>query len=277
MGSRLHSLSGKKTRSISITSGKGGVGKTTITSNIAYHLGALGHKVLIFDGDVGMANVDIMFGARPRKSIYDVLTGECTLASVITQVAPNVSLIPGGSGVRELQNLNPFERRALLDEVGRLDRTYDYFLIDTAPGLSDNVLYLNMAAQQIMVVLTPDPASFADSYALIKVLNQVHKINRFNVISNQVESEAEGLSVYRRFNNVVQKFLDIGLDYWGAIPFDPNLQFAVQTQRLILRQSPQSLASVGIRSIVNEVEKQKKETEVRGGLEVFWEQLVGVA
>lgn len=275
MGINLHHHLNRITRSLAITSGKGGVGKTTLTCNIAYHLGELGHRVLIFDGDMGMANVDIMFGVRPKRDIGDVLLGRAALASVLVQVAPNVSLVPGGSGVVELQNLNNFERRALLDEVSHLDSCYDYLLIDTAPGISDNVLCLNMAAQDSLIVLTPEPASFADSYALIKVLNQQHRKNHFSLICNRVEGEKEGLAVYKRFNDVVMKFLDVGIDYWGAIPEDLNLRHAVHSQRLVLRQAPEAEAGLAIRRIVSNLATIPAIQESRGGMEFFWEQLVG--
>src|SRR6185312_3947669 len=144
------------TRTISITSGKGGVGKTTLVCNLAYELGKLGHRVLILDGDLGMANVDIMFGHRARQNISHVLNGECSLEDVMMDVAANVSLIPGGSGVYGLSRLDPLQKHLLLDQVSRLNRNFDYMLVDTAPGIDDNVLYLNSAAQGILVVVTPD-------------------------------------------------------------------------------------------------------------------------
>jgi flagellar biosynthesis protein FlhG len=130
--------SGKRTRTVSITSGKGGVGKTTMVANMAYALAQKGQRVLIFDGDLGMANIDIMFGLKSEHSIMDVLRGEKELSEVIVQLAPQISLIPGGSGIVELNRLNAFERRSLVDAVSTLDYQYDYLLIDTAPGITDN-------------------------------------------------------------------------------------------------------------------------------------------
>jgi flagellar biosynthesis protein FlhG len=267
----------KNTKTISITSGKGGVGKTTLTANLAYALAKQGRKVLIFDGDLGMANVDIMFGVKPTSNIMHVLNGEKEIQDVILQVAPNISLIPGGSGVVELSRLNAFERRALLDAVSVLDFQYDYLLIDTAPGITDNVLYLNSAAQKSAVVITPDPSSLADSYALIKVLHQEYKESHFSIICNQVRDEVDGLSLYNRFSEVVNRFLSIGLDYWGALPMDQAIRKATQTQRLIMRQEPNSEATKSLLKISNKLQGSAEQTESKAGLQFFWEQVVGVA
>jgi len=161
-------MSAGKTRTLSITSGKGGVGKTTIATNMALHLAQKGKKVLILDGDLGMGNADIMFGIRTTRTIHDVLTGDLPLSSVLAEVAPGNWLIPGGSGILELQSLSDYQKRVLLDQVATLPQNFDFMIVDTAPGIDDNVLYLNAAVHQIAVVLTPDPASMADSYALSK-------------------------------------------------------------------------------------------------------------
>jgi|SRR6185312_4642390 len=267
----------KTTKTISITSGKGGVGKTTLVANLAYSLAKQGQKVLIFDGDLGMANIDIMFGVKPEGNIMDVLKGEKSIQEVVVELAPNISLIPGGSGVVELNRMNAFERRALLDAVGILDFQYDYLLIDTAPGIADNVLYLNSAAQKSAVVITPDPSSLADSYALIKVLNKEYKETKFSIICNQVRDEVEGLSLYNRFSEVVNRFLNIGLDYWGALPMDNAIRKAAQTQRLIMRHEPNSEAAKSLLKISNKLQGSVEKIESKAGLQFFWEQVVGVA
>lgn len=266
-----------RTRTISITSGKGGVGKTTVVANLACLLGAKNKNVLIFDGDLGMANVDIMFGVRPQKTLQHVLNGECDLRDILMEVAPRVWLIPGGSGVRDFQNMSSFERRALLDSVATLNMTFDYMLIDTAPGITDNVLYLNSAAQTTCVIITPDPSSLADSYALIKTLNAEYQETRFSIICNQTKDEAEGFALFKKFNDIAGKFLYISLDYAGTIPADANLRKAVQGQRLIVKQDPNSFSSLALDSISSNLEGSSQTPEVKGGMQFFWEQLVGVA
>jgi flagellar biosynthesis protein FlhG len=270
-------LAGKKTKTISITSGKGGVGKTTMVANLAFALASKGKRVLMFDGDLGMANIDIMFGVKTEFNIMDVLHGQKDINEVVTTLGPNISLIPGGSGIVELNRLNAFERRSLVDAVSSLNFQYDYLLIDTAPGIADNVLYLNSAAQMSAVVITPDPASLADSYALIKVLNKEYKETKFSIICNQVRDEAEGLALFNRFNDVVNRFLYIGLDYWGAVAQDPLFRRSTQNQRLILKHEPNSDAAQNLLKISGRLENSLRNQADKAGLQFFWEQVVGVA
>lgn len=268
---------GSTTRVISVTSGKGGVGKTSLVTNMAYRLAQNGKRVLIFDGDLGMANVDIMFGAKPKGNILEVLRGEKKLSDILTEGAKNIHIIPGGSGIFELSHINAFERRQLLDSVESLPSFYDYMLIDTAPGLSDNVLYLNAAAEDIIVLITPDPSSLADAYALIKTLNQRNKIKKFRIICNQVKDDVEGFGLYKRFSEVCERFLDVGLDFLGSIPTDPVLKRATQHQRIIMRHEPQSNAAHAIVRIVNNIGVSPSQIEARLGFMGFWNQVVGVA
>ncbi|MBX2987597.1 MAG: MinD/ParA family protein [Bdellovibrionaceae bacterium] len=266
-----------KTKTMSITSGKGGVGKTTLVSNIALGLAAKGKKVLILDGDWGMANVDIFFGVRPSGHFLDVLKGQKTVREILCEVSPGIFLLPGGSGLPEVNGMNNFQRRALLDAVAELPHDFDWMLIDTAPGIADNVLYLNSAADSISVVITPDPASFADSYALIKVLHQKHKENRFSILCNQVRDEVDGFGLYRRFQEAVTRFLDVGLDFAGSVPMDPLLRRATQMQRLVLRQEPQSPSARAIANLCARIHMDEGRVEGKGSLQVFWQQVVGVA
>lgn len=266
----------QKTRTISITSGKGGVGKTTLLSNIALSLAQRGKKVLILDGDLGMANVDIVFGVRSQGSLYDIISGQKEMKDILLPVAKDVYLIPGGSGVVEYNHLNHFERRALIEAVSSLPLGFDYLLIDTAPGIADNVLFLNAAAQMTSVVITPEPSSFADAYALIKVLHQQRKINKFSIICNEVKDQKEGRELFRRFNDVVQRFLYVGLDYWGAVPVDPQLKNATQMQRLVLKHAPQSESAIAIRQLAQQIDGKTQQFESLGGMQVFWEQVVGM-
>jgi flagellar biosynthesis protein FlhG len=267
----------KQTRTISITSGKGGVGKTSIVSNLAVQLGREGKRTLILDGDLGMANVDIMFGVRPKQNIYDVLRGEAEMKDILIDVAPNVTLIPGGSGLFDLQNLNMFEKQLLLDRVSGLGSDYDFMLIDTAPGIDDNVLYLNSAAQEICVVVTPDPASVADSYALIKVLHQRYRENKFSIICNQVKDEAEGFRLYEKLNEVAARFLYVSLEYRGTVPTDPILRQAVRSQKVVSNIQPDAPSANAIRKLSHKFKGFEQVEECKGSLQFFWEQLIGVA
>ncbi len=265
------------TKTISVTSGKGGVGKTTMTVNLALAFAMKGQKVLIFDGDLGMANVDIFFGVKARKSLMDVLQGENTISEVIFDVHKNISLISGGHGIADLQSLNFFERRSLIDGLNEISLAYDWIIMDTSPGISENVLYLNSAADEVCVIITPDPASFADSYALIKLMNQKYKRKKFSVVCNQVRSGQEGLNLFGRFEEVVHRFLEVGLNFLGTVPQDQALRLANQDSRLILKHDPKSISSMGIHQMAEDLDLRRSQSYPTRGKSMFWEQVVGVA
>jgi flagellar biosynthesis protein FlhG len=164
-----------------------------------------------------------------------------------------------------------------LNEVSNLGSRFDIMLIDTAPGIDENVLYLNSAAQEICVVVTPDPASVADSYALIKVLHQRCRENRFSIICNQVKDEADGQRLFSKLDAIANKFLYVGLDYKGSIPSDLNLRQATRAQQLVTRSHPEAVSSTAIRKLAGEFIGYTTVGECKGGLQFFWEQLVGVA
>lgn len=273
----VSSKCGDSTRTISITSGKGGVGKTTLVCNLAYDLGQKGQRVLILDGDLGMANVDIMFGQRARLNIGHVLENRCTIEDIMMEVGKNVFLIPGGSGVYGLSRLQPFQKHMLLDQIGQLNRCFDYMIVDTAPGIDDNVLYLNAAAQEILVVVTPDPASLTDAYALIKVLNQRHRENRFSVVVNMAKDDAEGRAVFNRLCDVASRFLCVSLDYKGCIPNDLILRQSIRSQQLVMEVQARSPASLAIRALGENLKNSDRFIQLKGGLQYFWNQLSGVA
>ena len=242
---------------ISVTSGKGGVGKTSLVSNMALGLAKLGKKVLIFDGDLGMANVDIFFGVHPSRNLQDVIAG-MSIKDCLTPVAQGIDLLAGGSGLYNLCHLNAFQRREILSHINDVNFIYDYLIVDTSPGLHDHVLHLNSVADDCLVVLTPDPSSFTDAYALIKVLSQKYKMQKFSIICNQVVDEKSGAQLYLRFADVVQQFLPVRLQYSKTIPFDSQLKLANQLQRLILRQDNKSVSSQSIMALCQEIVSQNQ-------------------
>jgi len=224
---------------VAISSGKGGVGKTTVTCQLALALADQDKKILIVDGDLGLANIDIHFGVRPISHIGDVLTGK-SIASCITPLLTNVDLIAGGSGLVELTRLNAFQRREIINQVQDLQFQYDIALIDTASGIYDHVLHLNAIADECIVVVTPDPSSFADAYALIKVLHQKYKLQNFKILFNHLRSN-NGAHLFVKFSEVVEKFLSVRLSYAGGLMYDEQIIKAQQQQRLIMRQNYESL------------------------------------
>jgi len=262
---------------ISITSGKGGVGKTSLVTNIALQLAKTGQRVLVLDGDLGMANVDLMFNVRSSRTIHDLVTGEADIDEILVRVDKYITLIPGGSGILDLQNLDVFQKQRLLDQVSALGEAYDVMLIDTAPGIADNVLYLNSAAQDICVVVTPEPASIADSYALIKVLNQRCRENRFSIICNQVRDETDGRKIFEKLNSVAAKFLYVSLDYLGSIPADPILRQCTRVQQLVTQTQPDAPSARAISQLAQGFKVRRASPECKGSLQFFWEQLVQLA
>jgi flagellar biosynthesis protein FlhG len=265
------------TKTFTFTSGKGGVGKTTLAANVALQLGRQGYKVLLLDGDLGMSNLDVMFGVRPTSTIFEVMEGKVGLSDILIETAPGVFLIPGGSGIRQLQSLTTVQRHILVSEISQLPISFDYMLIDTGPGIDENVLYLNSAAQDINVVVTPDPSSLADAYALIKVLSRDFKQNKFSIVTNQVKDEEEGLKIFRAISDVAAQFLFVGLDYRGAIPSDPYLRRATKSQQLILRANGNSPSAQAIREFTDKLCSFNMMDHAQGGIQFFWEQYFGVA
>lgn len=265
------------TKSISVSSGKGGVGKSTLIANMAQELSLHGKRVLLFDGDVGMGNLHILFGASTDKNIVDVIKGHHCIDEVVTKVMPGVDLIPGGSGLIEVNSINAYERRNLLDAMDLLARRYDYLLVDTAPGIAEHVLYLNAAVDQTLVIITPDPSSFADAYALIKVLNLYHKVKKFSILCNFTRDDSEGMLLFKRFAEVVHRFLNVSIDYLGAVPFENSLRKAGLNRRLIMRDRMANSVAENIRKITVQLLDERPEISQSKGLQLLWSQVVGLA
>lgn len=264
-------------RTISISSGKGGVGKTTVTVNLAYNLSKLGQRVLILDGDMSLANVDLFLKKVPEFTLQDFFTGEAELKDILIKHSKNVHILPGASGAVELSHLNVYQKKMLVDAMSEFEGLYDYLLIDTASGVSDEVLYLSSAAQEVMVVVLPDPASITDAYALMKLLNAKYKTKAFSIVTNQVMNEKEGLALFQRINTVAAKFLNVNLNYVGFIPFDLTLRQANHKQELIGDFAPQSQSHLALKRITEKIEGLPAKKEVQGGLQFFWNQVLDIA
>jgi flagellar biosynthesis protein FlhG len=173
--------------------------------------------------------------------------------------------------------LDVFQKKMILDGVSQLEEDYDYLLIDTASGISDDVLYLSSAAQDVFVVVQPDPSSLTDSYALIKLLNQRYRTKNITVISNLVLNEQEGLHLYNRINSVASKFLNMSLHYGGYIPFDLKMRQATHQQELITTMAPTSSSSLCLKQIASTIEKSSSTREIQGGMQFFWNQVLDIA
>lgn len=268
---------GNLTKTLSFTSGKGGVGKSTLVANVALSLAQKNYRVLLLDGDFSLANLDIIFGVNSKYTLNDVVKNGVSLKDCIFEVSQNVSLLPGRSGMLDVHHLKLREKILLLEKVNEFEGLYDYLLIDTAPGMDEEVLYLNSAVQEIVLVITPDPASLADSYSLIKRMNQEKKEQRFSILCNMVRDEKEALRLYDRFYSVLNQFLLVRLEYRGFIPLDPNLRNAVQSQQLVVKECPSAPSSQAIQYVSRNLCGLRSQLKTQGGLKFFWHQLLETA
>jgi flagellar biosynthesis protein FlhG len=240
-------------RVIAVSSGKGGVGKTSLVVNLALALADYNYRVIVLDGDLGLANVDVAFGITPRHSIKHLLSGEKRVEDILYPVDKGIKVLPGASGVIELANLDRGQLKNVLVNFGRLEKMADILLIDTGAGLGHTVLNFICASDDVIVVMTPEPPSMTDAYGLIKsIKNQSEKIN-VNIVVNRVRSEAEAQQAYERLDHAVTKFLGIPLNLLGWIYDDPLVGRSVMEQKPVGLSNPQSHAYKCIQWIAGKV------------------------
>jgi flagellar biosynthesis protein FlhG len=257
-------------RIISITSGKGGVGKTNIVVNLGYQLSRDGHRVLILDADLGLGNLDILIGLAPRYNLSHVLSGEKRIRDIIVEGPGNLRILPAASGIQELTHLSRDQKMSMLYELDELLDTIDILLIDSAAGISATVMDFSVSAQEIMVVVTPEPTSITDAYALMKVLSTRYSEKTCRLIVNQVSSEQEGREIFRQLNLVTRKFLSINMEYFGCILQDDNLVRCVKQQRIISQAYPDSPATHGFRNLARRTRALPAIQVPRGTPHLFW-------
>lgn len=232
----------KKPRVVTITSGKGGVGKTLTTVNFAMAARKMGHSVMILDGDLGLANVDIVLGLQARYNIRDVLDGIVRLKDIIVEGPAGIRVIPSGSGISSLVNLTYVQKQFILEEIETLDAQPDLLLIDTGAGISTTVTHFNKAADQVIVVTTPEPHAMTDAYALTKVLGEEYGISTVGLLVNQTKSPDEGLKVHERLTEVAKRFLRTKIEFLGCVPTDPQVQRSVMQRRAASESSSLTVA-----------------------------------
>lgn len=242
-GSGMRVRGSRDTRVMAVTSGKGGVGKTNIVANLGYALTKLGKRVLIFDADLGLGNLDVLLGIAPRHNLAHVINGEKTLKEIVVPGPGNIHILPASSGVQALTRLSHDQQFRILRSLNDLIQDYDVFLIDTAAGISTNVLYFTASAQEIIVVVNPEPTSITDAYALMKVLSIKYRERHFKLLVNAAKSVEEADETYRQLNTVSGRFLDIDLEYFGKILLDDNVKRGVRCQTMVSQLAPVSKAS----------------------------------
>jgi len=256
-------------RVISVTSGKGGVGKTNITANLAYILSRMVKRILLLDADAGLANIDVILGITPKYNLSHVLCGEKTLSEAVVQGPGGIKILPASSGIKEMAELSKGQKFTLLEELDGMDEDFDFMLIDTAAGITDNVMYFNMAAGEIIVVVSSEPTSLTDAYALIKILYQNYAAKRFMLLVNMVVDSNEARAVYTRLSNATNHFLDLPIEYLGYLPHDKNIPKAVNKQKLLTEVFSNSRASKSLSKITEELCRRQPEDCENGTIKFF--------
>ena len=270
----MEQVTTKPIQVVAVTGGKGGVGKTNVCVNLGLALTHMDRRVTLLDADLGLANVDVLLGLKPRHTLKDVLDANCTMREVVISGPENLKVVPAASGLQEMVKLGPQEHAGLISAFSDIAHNMDVLLIDTAAGISDEVVNFLCAAQEVLVVVCNEPTSITDAYALIKILSQDYGLNKVRVVANMVRSEEDGETVFAKLQNVTDRFLDIALLYAGAIPFDDQLRRAVQKQKAVLELYPASKSAKAFRSLANEVDSWPIPTIPTGHLEFFVERLV---
>lgn len=258
---------------IAVAAGKGGVGKTHVTANLAVSLGALGRQVVVLDADFGLANLDLMLGLQPRLTLANVLDGDCTLEDILLPGPRGILVVPAASGLARMAELDVAAQASLIRAFGTLQRPVDVLLVDTAAGLGGGVLNLAQAAHHVLVVVCDEPASITDAYGLVKVLSRDRGVRRFQVLANQVRSLGEGEALFNKFRAACLRFLDVTLEYAGAVPHDEFARKAVQVRQAVVECYPGSPAATAFKNLARRADSWSVPAGMRGHLEFFVERL----
>lgn len=259
-------------RSIAITGGKGGVGKTNLSVNLTLELASLKKRVTLLDGDLGLANADLLCGINPEFHLGHFFSGKCTLEQAIIELEDNVKLIPGGSGVENLANFSIAHHALLLAELQAMEAASDYFLIDTAAGIGENVTGILRAASEVIVVTNAEPTAIVDAYATIKNIFQNMTGKKVWLVVNSVVNLRDAEQVFRQLNSAAMRFLNARLSFLGAIPHDDQLSEAVREQIPVVRYAPICPASRSIRIIARALNDKSEQLPANtgAGVDSFW-------
>jgi flagellar biosynthesis protein FlhG len=264
----------RPTRVIAVTSGKGGVGKSTVSINLGTALAANGTRVTLLDADLGLANLDVLLGLTPEYTLSDVIQGRCSLSDIVLEGPAGLRVVPAASGVQHMAELSDAERVGLMRAFSELEGTMDVMIVDTAAGIAANSLQFCEASQEVIVVVCNDPASITDAYATIKVLNQRSRRSRFRVLVNMAQSEAEARELYLRLSKATDRFLDVALDFVGAIPYDRSIVQAARRRAPVVTAFPASAAGIAFKRLAAAADKWPEPRVASGQLEFFLERMI---
>lgn len=258
-----------KARVIAITSGKGGVGKTSIVANLGYAFTKLGKKVLILDADLGLGNLDVLLGLAPKYNLSHVIMEEKTIEDILIEGPGKMKILPASSGIQELTNLTRQQKINILTQLDRLIDTVDILFIDTAAGISPNVMDFNATAQEIVVVVSPEPTSITDAYALMKVLSLKYSEKVCKLLVNMTTRPEEGREVFRQLHLVTDRFLDIQIEYLGCIFNDEKVTRGVKSQKIVSELFPDTQASKCFKDLARKISAMPPENLPKGGSNLF--------
>jgi flagellar biosynthesis protein FlhG len=261
-------------RVIAVTGGKGGVGKTNVSCNLGIALCELGRQVMLLDADLGLANIDVVLGLHPQYDLSHVMRGERDLEEIVLTGPHGLQVVPASSGVREMATLSTAEHAGLIHAFSDLGHDLDTLIIDTAAGISDSVISFSRASQEVIVVVADEPASITDAYALIKLLNREYGMSRFRVLANMVNSAQEGRDLYNKLYRVTERYLDVMLNYLGAVPYDETLKKAVKGQKAVVDAFPRSRVSQAFKNLARKVDGLPMPNGASGHLQFFVERLL---
>ncbi|MBQ9274576.1 MAG: MinD/ParA family protein [Succinivibrio sp.] len=264
----------RRVKVITVTGGKGGVGKSSVSLNLAVALCQQGKKVLLFDADLGLANIDVMLGLKVKQNLGHVLKGECELQDILQTGPQGLRIVPASSGLKEMAELSIEQHAGLIRAFSSLREDFDFLIVDTAAGISDMVLSFCRAAQDVLMVVCNEPTSVADAYAQMKVLSNDYGVKKFKIIGNQLHSLEEGKIMYQKLVMVAERFLDVTLELVACVPADMNMRKAIRQRSCVVEAFPNSPASHVFKVLATSIMRWPVPEVAGGHLEFFVENLV---
>lgn len=272
--SGLRRMKKQMVKVIAVTGGKGGVGKTNVTLNLAMAMAQMGKRVLVLDADLGLANCDVMLGLRVEKNLSHVLAGDVDLDDILIEGPFGIRIVPATSGTQSMTELSPAEHAGLIRAFSEMRTAFDVLLVDTAAGISDMVLSFSRASQDVLVVVCDEPSSITDAYALMKILSREYSVRKFKIVANMVRSLKEGQELFAKLSRVTDRFLDVTLELVATIPFDENVRKAARKQKAFVDAFPKTPASLAVKTLATRAVQWPVPPSASGHLEFFLEQLV---
>lgn len=261
-------------RVITISSGKGGVGKTNISVNLAISLANKGRSVCVFDADTSLANVNILLNLSPQYTLEQVLDGSKTIEEILVEGPGGITIVPAASGIAQFASLDIAQQKILLQALTTLEQRFDYLIIDTAAGISTNVTTFLQATEHCVLVVTPEPTSLTDAFALMKVMRKQQCESKIHILTNMVDNYLNSVDIYKRLSGAATRYLNTDLDYLGYVPRDEFLRLSVQKQIPVTVGYPSSQASYRFQALADSLENIYRAQPTRRSFSLFWRKLL---